>query len=162
MRPTTSELLEVMHQVFTSRITPLLEDDHAKARAAVMAQIIAHLHTRTRLEGRVLWADNADLTALLEELAPSVPTVDAADALARARAAVPDGEYPSVELLQARNDILSGALVDLMTALDTLPEETRQAADARINTYLRRRLDRELELCALPALGGSAEDLPLV
>lgn len=149
MRPTTLELLEELDHVLETQIVPRLPDEHAKARMNVASQIIRAVHNRVRLQGDVLAADNADLVALLAGLAGQ---------------ADPGGEpaYVSVDTLAERNDVLKAELVTAINGLDDLPDDERARADAAVNAYLRRQLDRELELTALPVFGDAPADLPLV
>ncbi|MBB3042854.1 hypothetical protein [Nocardioides soli] len=149
MRPTTLELLEELDHVLETQIVPLLPDEHVKARMNVASQIIRAVHNRVRLQGEVLAADNADLVALLARLAGQSD---------------PGGEpaYVSVDSLAERNDVLKAALVAAIDGLDALPEAERSRGDDAINAYLRRQLDRELELTALPVFGDAPADLPLV
>jgi len=166
MRPTTQELLEVIDEALTRTIVPTLQDPYAKARSAVMVQIIGHLHRRTSLEGAVLWADNAELAELLGQLRDVAGDVDLDAALRSAAEAVPECEYPSVDLLGRRNAMLRAALVQVIDQIDCPghPLEDVAAADPLIKAYLRRQLDRELELCTVLPLGDSdgSRDLPLV
>lgn len=149
MRPTTLELLEELDHVLETQIVPRLPDEHTKARMNVASQIIRAVHNRVRLQGTVLAADNADLVALLAQLAGQPD---------------PGGEpaYVSVDHLAERNDSLKAELVAAIGGLDDRPEAERSAADVAINAYLRRQLDRELELTALPVFGDAPADLPLV
>ncbi len=149
MRPTTLELLEQLDHVLETQIVPRLPDEHAKARMNVASQIIRAVHNRVRLQGEVLAADNADLVALLAQLAGQPD---------------PGGEpaYVSVDSLAERNDALKAELVTAINGLDDLPETERSRGDDAVNAYLRRQLDRELELTALPVFGDAPADLPLV
>lgn len=149
MRPTTTELLEQLDHVLETQIMPRLPDEHTKARMNVASQILRAVHNRVRLQGEVIAADNADIVALLAGLE------DRPD---------PGGEvaYVSVDTLAARNDVLREQLVGAINAIDARPEGERSAADAAVNSYLRRQLDRELELTALPTFGDTPADLPLV
>lgn len=149
MRPTTTELLEQLDHVLETQIMPRLPDEHTKARMSVASQIVRAVHNRVRLEGRLLATDNADVAALLVQLGESEDPG-------------PEVEYVEVETLAARNNELKARLVDAIHRLDSMPPEERQAADASVNQYLRRELDRELELTALPVFGETTADLPLV
>ena len=164
MRPNTLELLEKLDDAFRKQMIPLLDDDHAKARAAILVQLIGHLHQRVRIEGECLWVEYAELCELLAECGSAFPSIDIAGALEKASAVIRAEQYPSVPLLVDRNEILRSCLVDVINALDHLPAETRALWEARIFVYLRAQLDRDLLLSTSPALGdaaGSAE-LPLV
>jgi hypothetical protein len=149
MRPTTTELLEQLDHVLETQIMPRLPDDHTRARMNVASQILRAVHNRVRLQGGVLAADNADIVALLAQLEGRPD---------------PGGEvaYVSVDTLAARNDVLRAQLVEAISAIDERLEGERAAADAAVNSYLRRQLDRELELTALPTFGDAPADLPLV
>lgn len=149
MRPTTLELLEELDHVLETQIVPRLPDEHAKARMNVASQIIRAVHNRVRLQGQVLAADNADLVALLAGLTGRPD---------------PGGEpaYVSVDTLAERNDALKAELVSTINDLDDRPDDERTRADDAVNAYLRRQLDRELELTALPVFGDAPADLPLV
>jgi hypothetical protein len=167
MRPSSLELLEILDEAFTTRIVPALEDPYVKARATVMSQIIGHLYQRFTLEGSVLWQDNAELADLLREVVPVAGAVDVPAALTAAEAVLKPGEYPSVALLDERNTLLKACLVEVLEQLDQpvpgRPPEAVAYADGLITAYLRRQLDRERDLCTIPALGASAtRDLPLV
>lgn len=149
MRPTATELLEHLDHVLETQIMPHLPDEYTKARMTIASQIIRAVHKRIRLEGEFLAADNADIVALLARLEGRPD---------------PGGEarYVSVETLAARNDELKAELVSAIQRIDELPETRRAAADAGVNAYLRRQLDRDLELTALPTFGATTTDLPLV
>ncbi|MCW2845646.1 MAG: hypothetical protein JWN22_3562 [Nocardioides sp.] len=149
MRPTTTELLEQLDHVLETQIMPRLPDEHTKARMNVASQILRAVHNRVLMQGETIAADNADIVALLARLDGRSD---------------PGGEAPyvSVDTLAARNDELKAQLVGALNGLDDLPEEARAAADAAANAYLRRQLDRELELTALPSFGDAPVDLPLV
>jgi hypothetical protein len=149
MRPTTTELLEELDHVLETQIVPRLPDQHTKARMNVASQILRAVHNRVRLQGQTIAADNADIVALLAGLEGRPD---------------PGGEpdYVSVETFAARNDALRAQLVDKINGIDELPEDERAGADAAVNAYLRRQLDRELELTALPTFGEAPADLPLV
>lgn len=149
MRPTTTELLEELDHVLETQIVPRLPDEHTKARMNVASQILRAVHNRVRLQGQTIAADNADIVALLAGLEGR---------------ADPGGEpeYVSVDTFAARNDLLRAQLVDAINAIDALPGDERAAADDAVNAYLRRQLDRELELTALPTFGEAPADLPLV
>jgi hypothetical protein len=149
MRPNTLELLETADHVLETQIMPKLSDEHTKARMNVISQILRTVHNRVRLEGAMLATDNADLVTVLAEL----------------RGEQPGGSEPAylaVEELAQRNNRLKEQLVEAMRTLDDLDEPQREAADLTVNAYLRRQLDRELELCALPTFGSTSADLPLV
>ena len=164
MRPNTLELLEKLDDEFRKQMVPLLDDDHAKARAAILVQLIGHLHQRVRIEGECLWIEYTELSGLLTDCSPEFPTIDIAGALQAASAVISADRYPSVQLLGDRNEILRSCLVEVINSLDHLPTDTRSLWEARVFLYLRAQLDRDLLLSASPALGdavGSAE-LPLV
>lgn len=149
MRPTTTELLEQLDHVLETQIMPRLPDEHTKARMNVASQILRAVHNRVRMQGEAIAADNADIVALLARLDGRVD---------------PGGEAPyvTVDTLAARNDDLKAQLVGAVNGLDDLPQAERAAADAAVNSYLRRQLDREFELTALPSFGDAPVDLPLV
>ena len=149
MRPTTTELLEELDHVLETQIMPRLPDEHTKARMNVASQILRAVHNRVRMQGETIAADNADIVALLAQLDGQSD---------------PGGEatYISVDTLAARNDELKADLVEAINGLDALPEAQRPAAEGAVNAYLRRQLDRELALTALPSFGDAPVDLPLV
>jgi hypothetical protein len=164
MRPNTLELLEKLDDAFRKQMIPLLDDDHVKARAAILVQLIGHLHQRIRIEGECLWVEYAELRDLLADCGSVFPSIDIAGALEKASAVISTDQYPSVSLLVDRNEILRFCLVDVINALDYLPTESRSLWETRVFAYLRAQLDRDLLLSTSPALGdaaGSAE-LPLV
>jgi hypothetical protein len=164
MRPSTLELLEKLDDAFRKQMVPLLDDDHAKARAAILVQLIGHLHQRVRIEGECLWDEYAELRELLADCAPVFPAIEISAAIESAAALISADQYPSMPVLAERNEILRSCLVDVIASLDQLPAETRTVWEARIFGYLRAQLDRDLLLSTSPALGdaaGSAE-LPLV
>lgn len=164
MRPSTLELLEKLDDAFRKQMVPSLDNDHAKARAAILVQLIGHLHQRVRIEGECLWVEYIELRELLAECAPVFPALDVGDAMAAACAVISADQYPSIPLLAERNEILRSCLVDVIASLDQLPAEARTVWEARVFAYLRAQLDRDLLLSTSPALGdaaGSAE-LPLV
>jgi len=164
MRPSTLELLEKLDDAFRKQMIPLLDDDHAKARAAILVQLIGHLHQRVRIEGECLWVEYTELRDLLADCASVFPSLDVAGALQVASTVISVDQYPSVQLLVDRNEILRSCLVDVINSIDHLPTDTRSLWEARVFLYLRAQLDRDLLLSASPALGdaaGSAE-LPLV
>jgi hypothetical protein len=149
VRPTTTELLEILDHILETQITPRLPDEHSKARMSVASQVLRAAHNRVRLEGQMLATDNAEIVALLAQLRG---------------VEIPGGEamYVSVESLAERNDQLRAELVTAINGIDDLPENQRQAPDSAVNAYLRRQLDRELAITALPTFGEISAELPLV
>jgi hypothetical protein len=149
VRPTTTELLEILDHILETQITPRLPDEHSKARMNVASQVLRAAHNRVRLEGHMLAADNAEIVALLARLRG---VEDAGG----------EATYVSVESLAERNDALKAELVTAINGIDDLPEDQRVASDAAVNAYLRRQLDRELAITALPTFGEISAELPLV
>lgn len=149
MKPTATDMLEILDHILETQITPLLPDEHARARMAVASQVIRAVHNRLRLEGPMLAADNADLVGLLAELKGT--DVEGAEP-----------EYVPVETLAARNEELRAELVELMNGIDDLPADQRPGKESALNTYLRRQLDRELAVTKLPTFGATTAELPLV
>jgi hypothetical protein len=149
MRPTTLELLETMDHVLETQIIPKLPDEHSKARMSVISQIVRTVHNRVRLEGLTLATDNADLATVLAELRGE-------------GGGAAEAAYIPVEDLAERNNQLKEELAEIMRTLDDRDDPQRTTADATIRAYLRRELDRELELCSLPTFGSTSADLPLV
>lgn len=164
MRPTALELLEKLDDAFRKQVVPLLQDEHAQARAGILTQLIAHLHQRVRLEGECLWQEYAELRQLLGSLAPDLAMLDLPGALNAAAAVIGPEQYPAVPLLAERNEILRAALVRVIDCLDDLPADGRGAAEQRVLAYLRAQLDRDLLLSSTPPLGdaGDGAELPLV
>ena len=164
MRPTTLELLEKLDDAFRKQIVPLLEDDHARARAGILTQLIGHLHQRVRIEGECLWQEYAELRDVLASIAADLPALDIAGALDAAARVLQRDQYPSVPLLAQRNEILRACMVRVIESLDELPETIRAVAEQRVFGYLRAQLDRDLLLSSAPPLGdaGDSAELPLV
>lgn len=150
MRPTTTELLEQLDHVLETQIMPRLPDEHTKARMSVASQIVRAVHNRVRMEGELLATDNAEIAALLAELGGEAPPTPGEPA------------YIGVETFAARNNDLRSRLIEALRGLDSLPADRREAADRSVNQYLRRQLDRDLELTSLPIFGETTADLPLV
>lgn len=150
MRPTTTEMLEILDHILETQIMPRLADDpHAQARMNVASQVIRAVHNRVRMEGQMLATDNAEIAALLE-------------ALRGEAGGAQEKPYVAVAELAERNEALRAELVNTINGLDDLPEDERDQAETAINAYLRRQLDRELAITALPVFGETTADLPLV
>ncbi len=166
MRPTALELIGYLDSSYNNQILPDLTDPYVRNRANILNQIIGALHQRWRLEGPMLVADNADLRGLLEMAAPRLSAVDVAGILARAEELRPgDDEFVSVDALTAINNVLRQGLVDVMGALGLHVADALKPLEVSIRSYLRRQLDRELEICAAPVFGqgegiGRRPDLP--
>lgn len=163
MLPESTELIETLDQVLGERIAPLIDDDHAQARIVVMRQIFGHLYQRVRLEGQYLWDEYGELVSLLSGLRDQFASVDIPAALAAAQEAIAPGQYPSITAMDARNRVLKECLVLVIEHLDDLPSAESARAEAEVNAYLRRQLDREDELCRAPVFGSDEKrDLSLV
>jgi hypothetical protein len=166
MRPTAVELIAYLDEAYTERILPELSDPFVRNRANILSQIIGALYQRWTLEGPMHVADLRDLRDLLERARSITPGVDIDGALAAEAAARRlDGEYVAPDELSRRVQLLREALVAVIdtVAQDTTPE--RKAFRSEIRVYLRRQLDRELEMCAAPVFGegegvGRRPDLP--
>jgi hypothetical protein len=163
MLPESTELIESLDQVLGERIAPLIDDDHAQARIVVMRQILGHLYQRLQLEGQYLWDEYEELASLLSGLRNQFASVDIAAALAAAQEMIAPGQYPSISAMDARNRVLKECLVRVIEHLDELPGAESARAEAEVNAYLRRQLDREDELCRAPVFGSDEKrDLSLV
>lgn len=166
MRPTALELIEYLDGAYNSQILPELIDPYVRNRANILNQIIGALHQRWRLEGAMLVADNDDLRQLLSEAISAVLSLDIASVLERAEALKPGPyEYQTIERLTAINCELRQGLVDLISSLGLHTEYGLKELEERVHQYLRRQLDRELEICSAPVFGegegiGRRPDLP--
>jgi hypothetical protein len=148
MRPTATEMLEILDHILETQIVPKLPDEHTRARMNVASQVLRAVHNRVRLEGQMLATDNAELARLLSELRDTEPTTEA--------------EYVPVETLADRNDALRAELVEEIKRLDDRPEGDRATAESSVSDYLRRQLDREIAITSLPVFGETTAALPLV
>ena len=166
MRPTALELIGYLDEAYTERIMPALTDPYVRNRANILSQIIGALHQRWTFEGPMLLADNADLRALLAGVRDALPDVDVDGPLQRADAEEPTpGEYPTIAKLTAVNNALREGLVAVIGALPPQVGDDLRPVEEHLHAYLRRQLDRELQICAAPVFGegegiGRRPDLP--
>jgi hypothetical protein len=166
VRPTALELITYLDGAYNNQILPELTDPYVRNRANILNQIIGALHQRWRLEGPMLVADNDDLRQLLSGAISAVPGVDIPGVLERSEALRPGPhEYQTIECLTAVNNELRQGLVDLINSLGLHAEDGLKELERRVDQYLRRQLDRELEICAAPVFGegegiGRRPDLP--
>jgi hypothetical protein len=152
MRPNATELITYLDDAFNERILPLLTDPFVRNRANVLNQIIGALYQRWRFEGQMLWADNADLRQLLSVAGSE--GIDVGQALQRADAAAPPPhEYPTVERLTEQNNLLKRGLEQVIAALPLEVDDNLRDLERALHAYLRRQLDRELQICAAPVFG---------
>ena len=166
MRPTALELITYMDDTYNNQILPELVDPYVRNRANILTQIIGALHQRWRLEGPMLVADNNELRELLVDAATLLADLDLKSALERAESMKPGPyEYQSIETLTAINNVLSLGLVDVINSFGLHVEAHLKDLEGQVHRYLRRQLDRELEICAAPVFGegegiGRRPDLP--
>jgi hypothetical protein len=166
MRPTALELITYLDDTYNNQILPELVDPYVRNRANILTQIIGALHQRWRLEGPMLVADNYDLRELLGAATTLLPDLDIESVLERAESMTPGPyEYQSVEALTAINNVLRQGLVDVINSFGLHVEARLSDLEGQVHRYLRRQLDRELEICAAPVFGegegiGRRPDLP--
>lgn len=166
MRPTALELITYLDDTYNNQILPELVDPYVRNRANILTQIIGALHQRWRLEGPMLVADNNDLRELLAAAATLLPELDLTNVLERAESMKPGAyEYQTIEGLSAINDVLRQGLVDVINSFGLHVEARLSDLEGQVRRYLRRQLDRELEICAAPVFGegegiGRRPDLP--
>jgi hypothetical protein len=122
LRPTLDEVLANVIDSFDTIVAPDVTDEYALSISLTISNLLRHVRVRAAHEPEALWADNADLRALLADLGVDAPPVRPAD------------EYPSL----AR---LIDEAVALRTCLDTYV--LAHPGDERVRAYLGRQLARQ-------------------
>lgn len=160
MRPYPDELLRSMRRSLNEVIIPNLADDWARYVAKGMEKIIVHLELRSLHEPTFLVQDTAELKELLAGLADDLAgePLAASDALLaladdlRATAAAPPVEGVDVRTLTEANEAQRAALVraietmEIAARSDPAVGERLEALRERMRAFIRRELDRDIQL----------------
>ena len=142
MRPATHHVLDAVIDTFDTYLMPEIDDEYAASLALTVSQLLRSVRVRIVAEPRALWEDNADLANVLEGFGGRLPhPVDdaVAAALEESAALIGPVEFPGVDLLMARADILRGALVAVIEAVPDADDPVRVEGRG----YLRRQLTRQ-------------------
>lgn len=142
MRPAAHHVLDAVIDTFDTHLMPEVDDAYARSLGLTVSQMLRSVRVRIVEEPAALWEDNADLAAVLAGFGDRLPgdlPGRVADALAAAEAVIGPDDYPSLDLLMDRADILRGALVDVIEAVDDREDPVRREA----RDYLRRQLARQ-------------------
>ncbi|MCZ7527170.1 MAG: hypothetical protein M5U14_12780 [Acidimicrobiia bacterium] len=163
MRPYPDEILRSMRDTLDQSIIPNLRDQWAVYAAKVMDKMMEHLEIRWRREAPLLAEDTEDLLGVLSGLRDALggPALAGHDGLAGLRGRVDAGvaeavdrpaDPTSIVSLTEHNEALRRLVVDAIEAMDAAAAaepglgEVLAAPREDIRCYLRRELDRDVEL----------------
>jgi hypothetical protein len=140
IEPNADDVLAAIIDTFDRYLMPEIHDEYAASLALTVSQMLRSVRARVAHEGAALWEDNAELRALLVQIAPALPpTSSAGPTIATALAArVGPDVYPSVALLQAQATPLRAALVEAISALADPDDPARVAIRRYLADHLRR------------------------
>ena len=140
MRPTSTDTLEAILATFETYVAPDVTDEYAASLALTIGQLLRSVLVRIEQEGEALFADNAELRALLEWASPQLaPETERAVRDALESSPIAAGTYPSVARLMVEADALRGALDTVIRAVDDPQHPVRAGGRA----YLTHQLERQ-------------------
>ena len=140
MRPTSTDTLEAVLATFETYVAPDVTDDYAASLSLTIGQLLRSVLVRIEQEGDALFADNAELRALLEWAAPQLgSSTERAVRDALESSPIAAGTYPSVARLMVEADALRGALDTVIRSLGDARHPVRVAG----RTYLTHQLERQ-------------------
>ena len=146
MRPTTRELVEGIASALERQVAPAVQDKWAASVLRSALQLLRHVSIRVEEEARLLAEDNADAARALERAMQRLRGDAEFDALhariVRCLELEPVPAYDAAALAE-RNDLLQGAVEDLVRHPEKLADAAGAAALLEVREYLRRRLARE-------------------
>lgn len=161
MRPSPDELLRSMRETLTTLIIPNVADDWARYAAKAMEKIILHLELRWLHELTLLTLDTVELDELLRAVQNDLAGFGERSELTGACTAIgdrlrdgpPPAEAPDVTGVSARNEAYRATLAEVIGRLERAADapdlrEGLEPVRERIRAYLRRELDRDVELTA--------------
>jgi hypothetical protein len=145
INPTADDVLATIIDTFDQYLLPEIHDEYAASLALTVSQLLRSVRARVAHEGEALWEDNAELRALLSEVAPGLPegtaaSVAAAATVDRTLASTPSrtGTYWTTARLQAEAMDLRAALVEVIEALPDVDHPARAAIRGYLEANLRR------------------------
>ena len=158
LRPRSDEILRSVLRSFEEFIVPELSDPYAISVGHTITNLLRHLALRVELEPPALFAGNAELRALLTDIAGYARAAgprELADDLDQTLAATPASHYPSASRLADDALALRGALDRAIQALQAAPSDSEEYLDlrTRIREWIGRALAREAEWI-VPAFSG--------
>ena len=137
IRPTIDDVLRSVITTIEDEIAETA-DEYAASLCRTSAQMLRHVAARLREEIPALVADTEDLRAVLTEVAPTVPALDAA--IQDAVAARPSPQYPALDELQDHCLTLRALLAQVVGQSPDVDGAARTATRA----YVARQLAREV------------------
>lgn len=136
IKPGTDEILDSVIAAIEGDIAPVVTDDYAASLCRTVAQMLRHVRVRSTDEGPALVADNAELRALLQELASDSKLGDVVGELP----AVPEPVLPTRADLVGEAEALRAALVAVIEAVPDEADPIRVVCRNYLGTQLRRQL----------------------
>lgn len=136
IKPGTDEILDSVIAAIEGEIAPAVTDEYAASLCRTVAQMLRHVRVRWTNEGPALVADNAELRALLQELATGPELREVVGELP----AVPEPVLPTRDDLVSEAEALRAALVAVIEAVPHEADPVRVACRDYLGAQLRRQL----------------------
>jgi len=149
MKPSVEQMLEAAQLALREKVATVVTDQWAASALRSVDVILSHLQARVPVEGPMLYEDNRDLAAVLNEAFAALPHTGMASAFQAFAADEEDFSraYPSVTALSELNIRGRTLLDDLLVFCHARKDDPAIASvHGQLRGYLSRHLDRERPL----------------
>lgn len=143
MKPDVDQILGLSAGQLLATVAPLLPAGYAQGTTSIIAFMLMLSAQEYDRAAEIRATENAELRALLGELAPLAGDADLRSALTDAAAAGKD-ESLTVSALNASNQALRRLLIALQTQIEDMPGPEARQAERRIWEVLRAGAARRL------------------